>query len=219
MPRDKQRRCYQIESRDECLTTRGRPSGTNATDCTWCLTRCPGGYACAQRNVMEYRKLKEGQDFETCLKAKTSDTCLKEKTPVAPGQLSMIYECNQECRELHPFDIFGGSNQPTDYTECMLECLGISKVCKPRDKEWRCDYIRSRNECLTAKDSRSNYKNQDCVWCLTECPDDNVCAPRGVLDGQGKQKGEDYETCLKEGDVDISKPKKPRKLILDHYVL
>ena len=190
MPRDKQRRCYQIESRDECLTTRGRPSGTNATDCTWCLTRCPGGYACAQRNVMEYRKLKEGQDFETCLKAKTS---------VAPGQLSMIYECNQECRELHPFDIFGGSNQPTDYTECMLECLGISKVCKPRDKQRRCYEIKSRDECLTSRGRLPETMATECAWCLTKCPGSAygyVCAQRNIMEKRGKKQGVDYETCL-----------------------
>ena len=69
--------------------------------------------------------------------------------------------------------------------------------CMTRDQKSPCNEIKRRGECLTTKDSRSDFANQNCVWCLGDaCPKPNVCEPQQFLEKRKKRAGEDFETCL-----------------------
>jgi len=61
-----------------------------------------------------------------------------------------------------------------------------------------CPQVRDRTECLSTIDSRWTEawlgKNKECVWCIRDCADGNVCEPRGFLEGKGKRAGNDFET-------------------------
>jgi len=70
--------------------------------------------------------------------------------------------------------------------------------CKPRTKQSKpCYKIMTRDECLTSKDSRGGkYEDQECVWCLHQCPDGNFCEPKNFLTGKNKIDRIDFESCL-----------------------
>jgi len=61
-----------------------------------------------------------------------------------------------------------------------------------------CPQVRDRTECLSTIDSRFNQdwlrSGSDCVWCITDCDDGNLCEPRGFLEKKGKRAGIDFET-------------------------
>jgi len=75
-------------------------------------------------------------------------------------------------------------------------CPGPPPTCEPRNKKKECYKIKTRDECLTTKDNRQSYRDQDCVWCLHECPNGNFCEPRNVLEKENKNKDIHFETCL-----------------------
>ena len=79
--------------------------------------------------------------------------------------------------------------------------------CKPRTKmDKPCYKVKTREECLTSKDSRGGkYGGQDCVWCLHQCPDGNFCEPKNFLTGKNKIDRIDFESCLQNtaGKADI----------------
>merc|ERR1719309_1889360 len=83
---------------------------------------------------------------------------------------------------------------------CLLSfpalCRAQAVNCKPRVTQKLCPSIREKGECLTSTDPRPVFKNESCVWCLTACPNGNVCEPQKFLEDRGKEDGKDFQSCL-----------------------
>ena len=78
----------------------------------------------------------------------------------------------------------------------------IFSGCKPRAVNKPCYQIRNRQECLTSIDTRRDFKDQNCVWCLTNCPHGNVCEPQTWLEqNHAKKEGKDFETCFTDPGI------------------
>ena len=63
----------------------------------------------------------------------------------------------------------------------------------------KCPEIKDEEECLTSSDSRQDWENQPCVWCIapSNCPNDPRCEPKNFLENEhGKKDGKDFKSCF-----------------------
>jgi len=83
--------------------------------------------------------------------------------------------------------------------------LPVDPACKPRrtTNKKSCPEIKDKRECLESRDARTisllgtQLKGQECVWCITACPNGNLCEPGIWMESRGKKAGIDFEPCLK----------------------
>merc|ERR1712076_260945 len=82
-----------------------------------------------------------------------------------------------------------------DYEDCLEK--GSCEARKP--SKAHCPQIRDRETCLTAIDTRENWKSP-CGWCFGKhCPGvENLCEPRIWFLNKGLKVGKDYEDCLEK---------------------